>query len=120
MKTLDEALLLWQRINGLVEQYAMAVKRGQSTTNFIQSIRRALPTLADNLKSHFGMISDLILAVNLASSRGASENVRVRQLREGAAQIKQAIEVAMAQTRDRHAIREENEDGGTADEDAPT
>jgi hypothetical protein len=120
MKTLDEALLLWQRINGLVEQYAMAVKRGQTSQNFIQSIRRALPTLADNLKSHFGMISDLILAVNLASSRGASENVRVRQLREGAAQIKQAIEVAMAQTRDRHAISDENEDDSVANEDAAT
>jgi hypothetical protein len=79
--------------------------------NFIQSIRRALPTLADNLKSHFGMISDQILAVNLASSRGASENVRVRQLREGVAQIRQALEIAMTQTKDRHAVREdENED----------
>jgi hypothetical protein len=110
MKTLDEALLLWQRINGLVEQYAMAVKRGQTTQNFILSIRRALPTLADNLKSHFGMISDQILAVNLASSRGASENVRVRQLREGVAQIKQSIEIAMTQTKDRHAVRDEDED----------
>jgi hypothetical protein len=109
MKTLDEALLLMQRINGLVEQYAMAVKRGQTSQNFIQSIRRALPTLADNLKSHFGMISDQILAVNLASSRGSSEAVRVRQLREGVALIKQAIEIAMTQTKDRHTVREEDE-----------
>jgi hypothetical protein len=118
MKTLDEALLLWQRVNGLVEQYALAVKRGQNSGQFIMTIRRTLPTLADNLKSHFGMISDLIISVNVMSSRGASEAVRVRQLREGVAQIKQAIEIAMTQTKDRHAITDEetkeqgNEDVG--------
>ena len=116
MKTLDDALLLMQRINGLVEQYAMAVKRGGTTQNFVQSIRRALPTLAENLKSHFGMISDQIVAVNLASSRGASEAVRVRQLREGVAQIKQAIEIAMTQTKDRHTVREHDDEKNDAGE----
>ena len=29
MKTLEDAMLLLQRINGLVENYAMAVKRNQ-------------------------------------------------------------------------------------------
>jgi len=110
MKTLDEALLLLQRVNGLVEQYALAVKRGQNAGNFLHTIRRTLPTLADNLKSHFGMISDLILSVNLMSSRGASEGVRVRQFREGVAQIKQAIEIAMTNTKDRHMIRDEGGD----------
>ena len=107
MKTLDEALLLLQRVNGLVEQYALAVKRGQNTGSYTMSIRRALPTLAENLKAQFGMISEQALSVNLMSSRGASEAVRVRQLREGVAQIKQAIEVAMTNTKDRHAVREE-------------
>ena len=107
MKTLDDALLLWLRVNGLVEQYALAVKWGKNSGQFIQTIRRTLPTLADNLKSHFGMIADLIISVNLMSSRGASEAVRVRQLREGVAQIKQAIEIAMTQTKDRHAITDE-------------
>jgi hypothetical protein len=115
MKTLDEALLLLQRVNGLVEQYALAVKRGQNSGQFIQTIRRTLPTLADNLKSHFGMISDLILSVNLMSSRGASEAVRVRQLREGVAQVKQAIEIAMTNTKDRHMIRDEDREDASND-----
>jgi hypothetical protein len=105
MKTLDEALLLLQRINGLVEQYALAVRTAQGSRNFASTIRRTLPTLADNLKAHFGMIAELVMSVNIATSRGASEAVRVRQLREGVAHIKQAIEVAMASTKDRHAIR---------------
>ena len=107
MKTLDEALLLLQRIHGLVETYAMAVKRNQPTAPLVQNIRRTLPSLGENLKTQFGMIADQVFAVNLASSRGASEQVRVRTLREGVAQIKQAIEIAVAQTRDKHAVKEE-------------
>jgi hypothetical protein len=106
LKTLDEALLLLQRIHGLVEHYAMAIKRNQSTGVFVMNIRRQLPTLAANLKNQFGMISDQVTAVNLASSRGASEAVRLRQLREGVALIKQALEIAITQTKDKHKVIE--------------
>ncbi len=108
MKVLDDAILLLQRVNGLVENYAMAVKRNQPSSMFVMNIRRTLPTLAENLKSQFGMISDLILTVNLNSSRGASEQVRVRVLREGVAQIKQAIEIAIVQTKDKHSADDED------------
>jgi hypothetical protein len=108
MKILEDAVLLLQRVNGLVENYAMAVKRNTPASMFVMNIRRTLPTLAENLKSQFGMISDLILTVNLNSSRGASEQVRVRTLREGVAQIKQAIEIAIVQTKDKHSAEEED------------
>lgn len=108
MKTLDEALLLLQRINGLVEQYALAIKNNRPAGPFIQNIRRTLPSLSENLKGQFGMIAEQIMAVNLSVSRGASDAVRVRQLREGVAQIKQALEIAFAQTKDKHAVKEES------------
>ena len=104
MKVLDDAILLLQRINGLVENYAMAVKRETPSSAFLMNIRRTLPTLAENLKAQFGLISDQILALNLASSRGASEAMRVRVLREGVAQVKQALEIAVAHTKDKHAV----------------
>ena len=107
MKVLEDAILLLQRVNGLVENYAMAVKRNQPSSMFVMNIRRTLPTLAENLKSQFGMISDLIMTVNLNSSRGASEQVRVRTLREGA-QIKQAIEIAVVQTKGKHSADPED------------
>jgi hypothetical protein len=107
MKTLDEATLLLQRIHGLVESYAMAVKRNQPAAPFMQNIRRTLPSLAENLKNHFGMISDQILALNLQATRGASEQMRVRVLREGVAQIKTAIDIAIVQTKDKHSEPEE-------------
>jgi len=107
MKTLDEALLLFQRLNGLVELYALAIKKNQPTSTFVMNIRRQLPTLAANLKAQFGLISDQVTAVNLAASRGASEAMRVRAMREGMAQIKQSIEIAMVSTKDKHAVRKE-------------
>ena len=107
MKTLEDALLLLQRIHGLVESYAMAVKRNQPAAPFLMNIRRTLPTLGENLKAQFGLIADQIFAVSLQSSRGASEVMRVRVLREGVAQIKQAIEIAIVQTKEKHAVDEE-------------
>jgi len=104
LKTLDDAMLLLQRINGLVENYAMAVKRNSPAGPFLMNIRRTLPALAENLKAQFGLISEQIVAVNLAASRGSSEGTRVRTLREGVAQIKQAIEIAMVHTKDKHAV----------------
>jgi hypothetical protein len=108
LKTLDEAMLLLQRIHGLVEMYAMAIKRGQPAGPLVQNLRRTFPTLSENLKGQFGLIADQVMAVNLATSRGASESVRVRTLREGVAQIKQSLEIAVTQVKDRHAVKEES------------
>lgn len=104
MKTLDEALLHLQRIHGIVEQYGMALKRNMPTTVYVMNIRRQLPALAANIKNQFGMISDQVTSVNLAASRGASEQVRLRGLREGVAQVKQALEIAITQTKDKHKV----------------
>jgi hypothetical protein len=114
MKTLEEAILLLQRIHGVVEQYAMALKRNQPTAAFVMNIRRQLPTLAANLKNQFGMISDQVTAVVLASSRGASEQVRLRGLREGVAQVKQALEIAITQTKDKHKVVDDHHGPGPA------
>jgi hypothetical protein len=105
MKTLDDALLQLQRIHGIVEQYAMAVKREQPASVFAMNLRRQLPSLAENLKSQFGMIAEQVTSLNLASTRGASENQRVRTLREGVAQVKQSIEIAITNTKERHAVK---------------
>lgn len=116
MKTLDEAMLLLQRVHGLVEMYAMAIKRGQPGGPLLQNLRRTFPTLSENLKGQFGMISDQVMAVNLSTSRGASEAVRVRTLREGVAQIKQALEIAATAVKDRHAVAEESRAEDRADD----
>jgi hypothetical protein len=113
MKTLEEALLLLQRVHGVVEQYALAMKRNQPTAAFVMNIRRTLPSLAANLKAQFGIIADQVTAANLAASRGASEQARLRGLRESVAQIKQAIEIATTHVKDKHSVAI---DRGDADE----
>lgn len=113
MKALDDATLQLQRIHALVEQYAMALKRNQPTGAFAMNLRRQLPALAENLKGYFGMVADQVTGVNLAASRGTSEQVRVRALREGVAQIRQSLEIAAAQTKDKHAIPDDSARDGT-------
>lgn len=104
MKVLDDAVLLLQRLNGLVENYAINAKKGVPSPAIVQNIKRQLVTLAANLKTHFGMISDQVTNVYISSSRGASDAGRVRSLREGLAQIKQGIEIGMAQTIAKHQV----------------
>jgi hypothetical protein len=115
LKVLDDGLLLLQRINGIVEQYALALKRNQPASVYVQNVRRQLPTLAENLRSHFGSISDLVIGVNLAASRGASEVMRLRVLREGVAQIRQAMDIAIIQTKSKHAIEDTDPKASKAD-----
>ena len=95
----------------------MAIKRGQPAWTAACRICGApCRRLSENLKGQFGMISDQIMAVNLSTSRGASETVRIRTLREGVAQIKQALEIAVTQTKDRHAVEEESPGKDEADD----
>jgi hypothetical protein len=118
VKTLEEGLLLLQRLHGLVEAYALAVKRGQSTSALLMNLRRQFPTLAENLKAQFGTIADLVTATILTSTRGASEAMRVRNLREGVAQIRQAMDIAMTQTRNRHTVEDPDSGPGAQRSDA--
>jgi hypothetical protein len=106
MKTLDEGLSLLLRINGVVEQYALQVKRNLSTGTLGMNVKRQLPQLAAMLKGQFGMIADMATQVALASSRGASEQMRVRAMREGVAQIRSALEIAMSLTKEKHALKD--------------
>jgi hypothetical protein len=112
MKTLDDAVNAMLRINGLVEQYALQVKRNQSGTTFLSNLRRQLPALSEMLKGQFGMIADQVMATNLASSRGASEQMRVRALREGVAQVKTALEIAIAHVKEKHELEDGKQESG--------
>jgi hypothetical protein len=110
MKTIEEALNVLGRINGDVEQWALAAKRNQPTSTYPMKLRRALPQLATMLKGQFGIISDQILAINLASSRGAAEAPKIRTLREGVAHVRQALEIAQNRTKENHMTSGEKED----------
>jgi hypothetical protein len=103
MKTLEDAMNMLQRIHGLVEQWAMAEKRNMPSSHYSSNIRRSMPVLASTLKAQFGLISDQVMQTNLASSRGAADGPKIRTLREGVAQVRQALEIAITRTKDLHS-----------------
>jgi hypothetical protein len=107
MKTLDEALTQAQRLHGVVETYALALKRNQPTQLFGMQIKRALSPLVGLLKPQFGLIADQVAAMNLVAGRGGSEQAKVRLLREGVGALKQALEIAVVRVKDNHMIKED-------------
>ena len=117
MATLDDCVAIHQRIHTLVEQYALAVKRNQPAGHVLMNLKRQMPMLAGKLKGQFGMISDLVTATNMSMTRGSSEQMRVRGMREGVAAIKVQLEIAITQTLAKHEIKDEpgsHTSGGTS------
>lgn len=111
MATLDECILLHQRLHGLVESYALSIKQNKPGGAILQNIKRQFPMLAGKLKGQFGMISDLVTAISMQSTRGSSEQMRVRQMREGMAAIKVQLEIAVAQTIAKHEVKGDRTSG---------
>jgi hypothetical protein len=115
LKTLEEAAVGVQRVHGLVERLALEVKQqGKHTGQHIHSIRRALEPLVGLLKPQFGIISDQVAMVNLAATRGGSEQMRVRTLREGVASLRQALEIAERKVREQHGAEGGGREGAGA------
>ena len=115
LKTIEDALLLLQRVHGLVEQFALAQKRGQQTTMYGMQIKRAATPLVGLLKPQFGIISDQVAALNLVATRGGNEVARIRALREAVATTRTALEIAAGKVKEQHTVVEEEgqrEEGG--------
>jgi hypothetical protein len=104
LKTLEDALMGLQRVHALVERYALAVKQGSNTSQFVHQIRRTLEPLVGLLKPQFGLLSDQVASVNLVATRGGSEQMRVRGLREGVASLRQGFDIAQRKVREQHAL----------------
>ena len=106
MNTLEDATTMLHRIHGLVETYALQVRQNKPGGSILQNLKRQLPLLAGKLKGQFGMISDLVTSVNMQMSRGASDQIRVRTMREGVAAIRVQLEIAVTQTIAKHEVKE--------------
>ena len=109
METLDEATAQLQRIHGIVERMAIAVRTQQDTAQFGAQIRRAGSPLVGLLKGQFGMISDQVTAMLLIATRGGGEQHKLRALRESVAQLRIQLEIAVTRTKEKHTIAEDPE-----------
>lgn len=106
MKTIETALIQVQRLHGVVEQYALTLKQNKPTTLYSSQIKRLIFPLGSLLKPQFGLIADQIAALGLSSSRGGSELVKVRVLREGVASIRMALDIAIVRIKSNHAVED--------------
>lgn len=106
MKTIDEANMQVQRLHGVVETYALALKRKQPTQLFSQQIKRQITPLVGMLKPQFGLIADQVAAMNLVAGRGGNEMTKLRILREGIGSLKQALEIAAVRVKENHMVIE--------------
>ena len=104
MKTIEEALMALQSIHGMVERMAIEVKKQGSVGIIPQQIKRAAGMLQGQLKGQFGLIADQFAAMVLVSSRGGSDVVRLRTLREHVAQIRTALEIAANKVKEQHSV----------------
>jgi len=109
METLEEAQAHVQRLHGIVERMAVAVRSQQETAQFGAQIRRAGAPLVGLLKGQFGMIADQVTALLLVATRGGGEQNKLRSLREAVAQVRVQLEIAITRVKEKH----------TASDDAP-
>ena len=107
MKTIEEATIALQRLHGIVEQYALALKQNKPTHSYSQQVKRTLSPLVGLLKPQFGLIADQAAGLNLVATRGGSETVKVRMMREGVGGLRQQLEIAVVRIKDNHAVVEE-------------
>ena len=111
MKTIDEATIQLARLHAIVELYALSLKQNKPTSLFGSQIKRALFPLVGLLKPQFGLIADQIAALNLVTSRGGPDTVKIRTLREGVGSIRQQLEIATVRIKDIHKVEEEVKPG---------
>ena len=104
METLGEATAAVQRIHGIVERMAIAIRSQQDTMQFGQQIRRTASPLVGLLKGQFGMIADQVTALVLIATRSGGDTVKLRSLREAVAQLRIQLEIAVAKTLEKHTI----------------
>ena len=107
IETLDDAVTLTQKLHTIVERMAQAQRMSQPLAVFRQQIQRAASPLVGLLKPQFGPISDLVTNVVLISTRGGSDQQKVRSLREAVAQIKVQLEMADARVRKLHTVEDD-------------
>ena len=104
MKTLEEALMALQSMHGMVERMGLEIKKQKSVGIIPQQVRRLAGNLQGQLKGQFGLIADQVSAMILASSRGGSDTVRLRTLREYVAQIRTQVELNMNKVKEQHSV----------------
>jgi hypothetical protein len=109
LQTLEDAATHLQHLHGITEKLAMAHKLQQPTAPFGQQFRRAAAPLVGLLKGQYAVLADQLSALILVATRGGSEQRKIAALREGIAQLRAQVDVAIHKVYEHHAA-EQTED----------
>jgi hypothetical protein len=104
MGTLQDAMVVAQRLHGIIEQMALSVKKEQPTTILGMQLKRAGVPIVGRLKGHFTAMSDLVAQMNLVATRSGNDAAKVRSLRESVASLKSQLDIAMTKVKEHHSI----------------
>jgi len=104
LQTLEDAVGLVQRLNTIVERMAQAQRNQQPLAQFRQQIARAAAPAASLLKGQFEPIANMVTNMVLISTRGGTDQTKVRTLRESVAQIRVQLEAAESRVRKQHTL----------------
>jgi len=104
LETLQHALTLVQKLNTIVERMAQSQRMMQSLVPYRQQIQRAAAPIASLLKPQFEPISVQLTNLVIVSTRGGSDQQKVRALRESIATIKAQLDSAESRVRKDHTV----------------
>jgi hypothetical protein len=107
METLEEATAHLQRLHGIVERMAIAVRSQQATGAFGAQLRRAAAPMVGLLKGQFGTIADQVTALLLVATRGGGEQQKLRSMREQVAQLRIQLEIAVSRVKEKHTVADD-------------
>ncbi len=104
LETLEAALSTLQTMHGIVEQMALSIRNGISITPDMNRLKRTGTPLVGLLKGQFGMISENVASMLIVATRGASDKVRLRMLRESVASIRMHLEFQQKRVTELHTV----------------
>ena len=113
--TLVDALAQLQKVHGMVERMAMEVRNMKPIGGLGMNFKRIAQPLASMLKAQFGMLSDQVTGMILIATRGGADGPKVRALREGVAQLRQAMEIQVNIVKTKHLVEEGAAEGAAAE-----
>jgi len=104
--TLEESLVMLQGVHSLVERMGMEVKSGKPIGGMMQQFKRIATPLVGKLKAQFQLISDLIAGMLQIAGRSGPDALKLRMFREGVAQARTQLEIAITQTKEKHLVKD--------------
>jgi ABC-type enterochelin transport system substrate-binding protein len=111
LETLEQATTMVQRLNTIVERMAQSQRMMQPLAQYRQQIQRAAAPIASLLKPQFEPISVMVTNLVIVSTRGGSDQQKVRSLRESVAQIKAQLDASESRVRKQHTVDDGEENG---------